>query len=79
VLGGTAQANSGGYLRMITEWMRYAFPSNLTGHQLPRRRRQRGAACRYAGMDRYWENLCRCASPASPAGDLLPDPVAPRR
>ena len=29
--GATAQANSGGYLRTITEMMRYAFPSNLTG------------------------------------------------
>ena len=29
--GATVQANSGGYLRTITELMRYAFHGNLTG------------------------------------------------
>ena len=53
--GATAQANSGGYLRTITEMMRYAFPSKSTGYQLPRRLRPKPIAGGMQAMGRNWE------------------------
>ena len=88
--GATAQANSGGYLRTITELMRYAFPGNLTGPpaiSFPAGYDQSGLPVGMQARGRKLGRTCaaehrlrrRAGARTPPASDLLPDPVAPQR